>query len=145
MYFTGVSHQTMKFILNVKYEKISNLIKGISSHNICSGIKSQEVKKTICHSVPKTFDFSQNSSVLFHQDTFEHSISCVLLIDKTNESFQNSENFERNAISITKKVLKRKRNSITPAKTNAPISQTSSECLKLTIQIYRMRNKKNLK
>ena len=44
-----------------------------------------------------------------------------------------------------KKLLKRKGNSITPAKTNAPISQTSSECLKLTIQIYQMRNKKNLK
>ena len=44
-----------------------------------------------------------------------------------------------------KKLLKRKGNSITPAKTNAPISQTSSECLKLAIQIYRMRNKKNLR
>ena len=44
-----------------------------------------------------------------------------------------------------KKLLKRKGNSITPAKTNAPISQTSLECLKLTIQIYQMRNKKNLK
>ena len=31
-----------------------------------------------------------------------------------------------------KKLLKRKGNSITPAKTNAPISQTSSERLKLT-------------
>ena len=29
---------------------------------------------------------------------------------------------------------KRKGNSITPAKTNTPISKTSSECLKLTIQ-----------
>ena len=28
-----------------KCEKISNLIKCISSHNICSGIKSQQVKK----------------------------------------------------------------------------------------------------
>ena len=40
-----------------------------------------------------------------------------------------------------KKLLKRKGNSITPAKTNAPISQTSSERLKLTIQSYQMRNK----
>ena len=32
------------------------------------------------------------------------------------------------------KLLKRKGNIIAPAKTNAPISQTSSECLKLTIQ-----------
>ena len=35
-----------------------------------------------------------------------------------------------------KKLLKRKGNSITPAKTYAPISQTSSEGLKLTIQTY---------
>ena len=41
-----------------KCKKTSNLIKDISSHNICAGIKSQQVRKTICHSVPKTFDFS---------------------------------------------------------------------------------------
>ena len=35
-----------------------------------------------------------------------------------------------------KKLLKRKENNITPAKTNAPISQTSSERLKLTLQTY---------
>ena len=29
-----------------KYKKASNLIKSISSHNIFSGIKSQQVKKT---------------------------------------------------------------------------------------------------
>ena len=40
-----------------------------------------------------------------------------------------------------KKLLKRKGNSITPAKTNAPISQTSSEGLKLILQTYEMRNK----
>ena len=38
-------------------------------------------------------------------------------------------------------LLKRKGNSITPAKTNALISQTSSEGLKLIIQTYQMRNK----
>ena len=40
-----------------------------------------------------------------------------------------------------KKFLKTKGNSITPAKTNASISQTPSEDLKLTIQTYQMRNK----
>ena len=64
----------------------------------------------------------------------------MLLIDKTNGSWQNSESFERNAIFNTKKSFK-KENSITPAKTNAPISQTSSECLKLTIQTYQMKTK----
>ena len=49
--------------------------------------------------------------------------------------------FERNVISTTKKtLLKRKGNSITPAK-NTPILQTSSERLKLTIQTYQMRKK----
>ena len=125
-----------------KSKKRSNLIKGVSSHNICSAIKSQHVKKNIYHSVPKTFDFSQNSSVLFHRVTFDHSISCAVLIDKPNESCQNSKIFEKNATSTTKKkLLKRKGNSITPGKTNAPISQTCSEDLKLTTQTYQIRNK----
>ena len=51
------------------------------------------------------------------------------------------KNLKRNAISTTKKLLKRRGNSITPAKINAPISQTSSEDLELIIQTYQMRNK----
>ena len=98
-------------------------------------------KKTFVIQYQKTFDFSQNSSVSFHQVTFYRSISCVLLIDKPNESCRNCIKFERYALSTTKKLLKRKEKNITPAKTNAPISQTSSECLKVTIQTYRMENK----
>ena len=41
-----------------------------------------------------------------------------------------------------KKLLKRKGNSITALKTNARISQTSSEGLKLITQTYQMTNKK---
>ena len=37
--------------------------------------------------------------------------------------------------------MKRKWNSITAAKTNAPISETSSESLKLIIETYQTRNK----
>ena len=44
LYFPGVSYYTMKSILNVK-DNI-NLIKVISSCNICAGIKSQQEKKT---------------------------------------------------------------------------------------------------
>ena len=40
-----------------------------------------------------------------------------------------------------KNLFKRKGNSITPEKTNAPVSQTSPEDLKLIIQTYQMRNK----
>ena len=53
-----------------------------------------------------------------------------------------SKNLKEMPYPPQKKLLKRKGNSITPAKTNAPISQTSSERPKLTIQTYQMRNKK---
>ena len=91
---------------SIKCKKTSNLIKVISSYNICSGIKNQQAKKPICHLVPKAFDFFQNSSVLFHQVIFDHSISCVLLIDKPNESCKSSKTFERNTLSTKKKLLK---------------------------------------
>ena len=55
---------------------------------------------------------------------------------------KNFKKLEKNPYPPQKKLLKRKENSITPGKTNAPISQTSSEHLKLTIQTYRIRNKK---
>ena len=45
-------------ICSTKCKNTSNLIKEISSHNICPGIKSQQVKKNVCYSVSKTFDFS---------------------------------------------------------------------------------------
>ena len=128
-----------KTIINVT---LSNHIKVISYYNICSGIKCEQAKKiAVCHSVPKTFDFSQNSSVPFHQVTFYRSISCVLLIEKPNESCRNCIKFERNVLPTTKKLLKRKEKNVIPAKTNASTSQTSSERLKVTIQTYRMENK----
>ena len=65
----------------------------------------------------------------------------MLLINKPNESCQNSKKIKRNAISTKKNLFKRKGNSITPEKTNAPVSQTSPEDLKLIIQTYQMRNK----
>ena len=47
---------------------------------------------------------------------------------------KNSKEFNGNVMPTTKKkVFKKKGNSITPAKTNAPISKSSSEGLKLII------------
>ena len=130
----------MKSTLNVK--KASNLIKGICSHKICSGIKSQRVKnKLFVIQYQKLLIFLSflKYSVPFHRVTFDHSISCVLLIDKPNEWRHNSKKIKRNAISTKKKLLKRKGNSITPAQTNAPISQTSLEDLKLRKKELKMK------
>ena len=96
VYFTSVSNQTMK---SIKCKETSNLIKVISSYNICSGITSQQAKNTFVIKCQKLLIFFQNSSVPFHQVIFDHSISCVLLIDKPNESCKNSKTFERNTLS----------------------------------------------
>ena len=52
-----------------------------------------------------------------------------------------SENVKEMQYPPQKELLKRKGNSIAQAKTNAPISQTSSKGLKLIIQTYQMRNR----
>ena len=62
-------------------------------------------------------------------------------MNKANESCRISKKIKRNAISITKKLSKRKESNNTPAKKNGPISQTYSESLQLTIQTYWIGNK----
>ena len=46
------------------------------------------------------------------------------------------QNLKEMPYSPQKKLLKRKEKNITPTKTNTPISQTSSERPKVTIQTY---------
>ena len=54
-----------------------------------------------------------------------------------------SKNLKEILYPTQKKLLKRKWNNITPAKTNVPIfSQGFSEVIKLIIQTYQMRNQK---
>ena len=69
----------MKSVLNAKKKKdTSNLIKVTSDYNISTGNKSQQVQKTTCHSIPKTFVFSQNSFVPFHQLFLPFSLMCTI-------------------------------------------------------------------
>ena len=63
----------------------------------------------------------------------------MLLTEKLDKS--SYTNLEEKLYTPQKKLLNKKGNSITPATTNPPISPTSSERLKLTIQTYQMRNK----
>ena len=58
-YFTGVSNETLK---SIKCKK--NLIKVISSYNICSGIKSQQAKKPFVIQYQKLLIFFRTP--LFH-------------------------------------------------------------------------------
>ena len=85
------------------------MVKGISSHNIYSGNRSQQINKNNCHSLPKTFDFSQNSSIPFHQVTFDHSISCVFLIDNQKKAAKTAKNLKEMPYPPQKRALKKKR------------------------------------
>ena len=94
MYFTGVSHWIMKSRLSVK--KHLTWLKLYLVIISALELKVNKPKNHLPLTVPKTFDFSQNSSVLFHRVTCDHSISFVLLIDEPNECCKNSKNSERN-------------------------------------------------
>ena len=83
-------------------------------------LKVNKQKKPFINNSTKIFWFFSE----FDRVTFDYSILWVFLIDKSNENCRNSKKFERNALSTTKKSFQ-KENNITPAKTNAPISQTS--------------------
>ena len=63
MYFPGISHETIKSILNGK-RTLSNLIQVISSYNICPGIKSQQAKKTHLSFSTKNLRFFSESYFL---------------------------------------------------------------------------------
>ena len=101
--------EDLEFIIYVFKKKTSNLIKVISTYNIHSGIKSQQAKKPFAIQYQNLLIFFQNSLVPFHQIIFYHSILCVILIDKPNETFKKSQKFERNTqmkASKTQKHLK---------------------------------------
>ena len=120
-------------------QKASNLIKVISV--LISGIKSQQAKKTFVIQYQNLLIFLRIS--LFHFiKSFFWSFNFMCAFNWLTEwKLQKLKNIWKKYLIHQKKLLKRKENNITPAKTNAPISQTSSERLKLTIQTYQMRNK----
>ena len=123
----------MKSILTVK--KASNLIIVMPSYNIYSGIKSQQaIKKQFVIQYQKLLIFFRIPLFCFIK--LLSSISISFFLRSTKKSCKNSKTFQGNTLSTKKKLLKRKENNITPAKTNAQISQTSQERLKLTIQTY---------
>ena len=62
----------LTFMNSILPDKLLCLV--MSSYNICSG-SQQAKKKHLSLTLPKPFDFSQNSYVPFHRVTFEHPIS----------------------------------------------------------------------
>ena len=77
--------------------------------NFALELKVNKQKKNLSLTVPKAFDFSQNSSVAFHRVTFDHSSSFVLLLDKPNKSCKfPKKSLKQMPYPPQKKFLKRK-------------------------------------
>lgn len=119
---------------NLKNITVSNLVRTIEGFTLCTGIK-MFTNDIIPHVLPKVYDV--NNSAPVQQIVYYRTKACELLIRGGNVDLC------RSCASILKKTTtKITTKSVTPAKLKAPISATSSEKLKLTIQMQRNENKR---
>ena len=124
---------------SVKNITLSSLISILSSYDVCCGVSDSSLFQSVHlkkHIISKHFTLFSDESPL-QQTEYHRSPDCILL--KSNEGICEHCN---NHMKKADKSLKRSALAITvPAKLNAPISLTSPERLKLTIQNYRIENK----
>ena len=117
---------------------LSNIIKTLLNYYVCTALSNSFAGSFLEHSVPKIFSLTQENISPLCQTKWYRSPSCQVLNMlpgvKCSECVK-SETTEKLS-------LKRKRDDImSPAKPNAPVSLTSPERLKLTLQSYRLENK----
>ena len=125
---------------SVKNITLTNLIKLLSSYKLCTGVENEIAKKSSTpHTVPhniKHCNTSLNKPNIYFRPDF-----CHILV-KNEQKCKICQKFDNSSISKANKISKRQSIMLsTPAKLNAPISKTSSERLKLTIQSFRIENK----
>ena len=122
---------------SVKNITISNLVSCLSSYKVCPGLADQFSGGCIEHTVPRIFTLNKTPSPLF-QTKYYPSSSCQVLNSKGVEKCSVCNIVERKELLS----LKRKRNNlISPAKLIAPVTLTSHERIKLTLQGLRVENK----
>ena len=121
---------------SVKNITLSNLVSCLS-YILCPGLADQFAGGCIEYTVPRNFTLNKTPSPLF-QIKYYRSSSCQVLISKGVEKCSACNIVERKEILS----LKRRRNYlISPAKLTAPVTLTSPERIKLTLQGLRVENK----
>ena len=127
---------------SVKNITLSNLIIVISNYVLCPGSVNTNLQNSFTqHSVPLKFKVSERNSCNINQTTFYRSNNCEILI-KSFDMCVNCNKLEKNAnSSLSKKLKRQEKILLEPAKPNAPVSKTSSQRIKLTLQQYRIENK----
>ena len=125
---------------SVKNVALTNLIRVSSSYNLCTGLENEIAKKS---STPYTVPYNikhcntrLNKPNIYFRPDFWH------MLVKNEQKCKICQKFDNSSISKTNKISKRQSIMLSaPAKLYAPISKTSSESLKLTIQSFRIENK----
>nr|XP_047126023.1 uncharacterized protein LOC124807751 [Hydra vulgaris] len=123
---------------SVKNITLSNIITLLSTYSLCQGVAfgSNIFKK---HILTKLYNPSVSSITTF-ETKFNRSTLCLLLI-KSGNICNECKTLELSHNNKHLKAVKRKAETITkPAQLNAPISFTSPDRIKLTLQNYRSEN-----
>ena len=122
---------------SVKNITLSNLVSCLSSYKLCPGLADQFAGGCIEYTVPRIFTLNKTPSSFF-QTKYYRSSSCQVLISKGVQKCSACNIVERKELLS----LNRKRNNlISPAKLKAPVTLTSTERIKLTLQGLRVENK----
>ena len=137
------SHQIYEYSLK-KDLTLSSLIKIINSYVLCSGMVNKILKESaiFLHAIPKHYDPGQSSLSLsqspLHQTTYYRSASCYVLCNSEGGSCNNCSTEDK------KQDKSKKRNvdsQTKPAEDKAPLSQTSTERIRLKLHNFRLENK----
>ena len=136
--------------LYMKYERsfinvtLSNFIQEIEQSFLCKGIDIPDVKAAALiqrHVIPKKFSFAKfqqsSSQTRFFQDEFLRSGNCPLLLSGKNQCSSCLAHGANFIYESKRKEVRLKE----PAKLTAPVSFTSPERLKLTLQQHRLKCK----
>lgn len=127
---------------SLKNITVSNFIKILQNYYVCPGLSNSLSGSCLEHSVPKIFSLpAQENDAPLCQTKWYRSPSCQVLNILNDVKCSNCIKAE---MKETLSLKRRRDNMMLPAKPNAPISMTSPERIKLTLQTYRFENK-NLK
>lgn len=119
---------------SMKNTTLSTLLYEIENMKICEGV-SYKTDKIISHSIPKVNAPCQHPDPISYT-TFNRPSECLLLSGQ-NQCFTCAQKYQQHLQYLKRKESKRKE----PAKPNAPVSLTSPDRLKASLQSYRIENK----
>ena len=125
---------------SLKDMTFSSLIKVINSYVLCPGMVNKILKESsvLLHGIPKNYDPAQPSLSLspLHQTTYYRSQNCYVLCN----SKDSCKNCSTEDIKQGKAKNRKHVSQTSAAEDKAPLSQTSTERIRITLHNFRLEN-----